>query len=60
MIGRPRHVLLCSSRSRFPRHALAYVQDTVRGRIDPNKISGYHDFKRKQVNLAPASETMRA
>lgn len=30
---------------------LTYVQDTVRGRIDPNRISGYHDFKRKSVNL---------
>jgi len=30
---------------------LTYVQDTVRGRIDPNKISGYHDFKRKNVDL---------
>ncbi len=32
---------------------LAYVQDTVRGRLDPNKISGYHDFKRKDVRLDP-------
>ncbi len=32
----------------------AYVQDAVRGRIDPNKISGYHDFKRKDVNLVAA------
>jgi murein L,D-transpeptidase YcbB/YkuD len=32
---------------------LAYVQDNQRGRIDPNKLSGYHDFKRKDVNLAP-------
>ncbi|MEZ2127317.1 MULTISPECIES: murein L,D-transpeptidase [unclassified Sinorhizobium] len=32
---------------------LTYVQDTVRGRIDPNRISGYHDFTRKTVNLAP-------
>ncbi|WEX75981.1 murein L,D-transpeptidase [Sinorhizobium numidicum] len=32
--------------------ALTYVQDTVRGRIDPNKISGYHDFKRKSVDLS--------
>ncbi len=31
-----------------------YVQDAVRGRIDPNRISGYHDFKRKDVNLAAA------
>ncbi|AWM25266.1 peptidoglycan-binding protein [Sinorhizobium fredii USDA 205] len=30
---------------------LTYVQDTVRGRVDPNKISGYHDFKRKSVDL---------
>lgn len=32
---------------------LAYVQDTTRGRVDPNKLSGYHDFKRKTVNLSP-------
>ena len=32
----------------------AYVQDAVRGRIDPNRISGYHDFKRKDVNLVAA------
>ena len=31
---------------------LAYVQDNVRGRVDPNRISGYHDFKRKTVNLS--------
>jgi murein L,D-transpeptidase YcbB/YkuD len=32
---------------------LGYVQDVNRGRIDPNKLSGYHDFKRKTVNLKP-------
>lgn len=31
-----------------------YVLDAVRGRIDPNRISGYHDFKRKEVNLLAA------
>jgi murein L,D-transpeptidase YcbB/YkuD len=31
-----------------------YVQDAMRGRIDPNRISGYHDFKRKDVNLVAA------
>ncbi|MDX3925372.1 MAG: murein L,D-transpeptidase [Shinella sp.] len=31
-----------------------YVLDAVRGRIDPNRISGYHDFKRKTVNLPGA------
>ncbi|KQW28727.1 peptidoglycan-binding protein [Rhizobium sp. Root1240] len=38
---------------------VTYVQDTVRGRIDPNKISGYHDFKRKGVNLAPVLDMLR-
>jgi murein L,D-transpeptidase YcbB/YkuD len=33
---------------------VTYVQDAVRGRIDPNRISGYHDFKRKDVNLVAA------
>ncbi len=39
---------------------LAYVQDTVRGRLDPNKISGYHDFKRKVVNLDPVLKIIKA
>jgi murein L,D-transpeptidase YcbB/YkuD len=30
---------------------LTYVQDTVRGRVDPNRIAEYYDFKRKAVNL---------
>ncbi|MCV3764319.1 L,D-transpeptidase family protein [Rhizobium sp. TRM95796] len=33
---------------------LTYVQDAQRGRIDPNRISGYYDFKRKTVNLDAA------
>lgn len=33
---------------------LAYIQDAVRGRLDPNRISGYHDFKRKDVSLDAA------
>ena len=32
--------------------ALMFAQDMVRGRIDPNRISGFHDFKRKNVDLA--------
>ncbi|WP_119943124.1 L,D-transpeptidase family protein [Neorhizobium sp. NCHU2750] len=31
---------------------MMFAQDMVRGRLDPNRISGYHDFKRKDVNLA--------
>lgn len=38
---------------------LTYVQDTTRGRIDPNKISGYYDFKRKGVNIAPVLDMLR-
>jgi murein L,D-transpeptidase YcbB/YkuD len=32
--------------------ALMFAQDMVRGRIDPNRISGFHDLKRKDVDLA--------
>ena len=38
---------------------LTYVADTERGRIDPNKISGYYDFKRKTVNLKPVLDMLR-
>jgi murein L,D-transpeptidase YcbB/YkuD len=38
---------------------LTYVQDTTRGRIDPNKISGYYDFKRKGVNVSPVLDMLR-
>ncbi len=31
---------------------LVFAQDMMRGRIDPNKLSGYHDFKRKDVKLS--------
>ncbi|TXH82594.1 MAG: peptidoglycan-binding protein [Rhizobium sp.] len=40
--------------------ALMFVQDTIRGRLDPNKISGYHDFKRKDVNLTAMLDVLRA
>jgi murein L,D-transpeptidase YcbB/YkuD len=33
---------------------LTYVEDTTRGRIDPNRIAEYYDFKRKDVNLLGA------
>lgn len=28
-----------------------YILDASRGRVDPNRISGYHDFKRKNPDL---------
>ena len=39
---------------------LTYVQDTVRGRIDPNRIAEYYDFKRKTVNLGGALKVIEA
>lgn len=36
---------------RMSAKVLTYVLDSKRGRIDPNRISGYHDFKRKNVDL---------
>ncbi|NND49909.1 MAG: L,D-transpeptidase family protein [Rhizobiales bacterium] len=33
---------------------LTFVLDANRGRIDPNRLSGYHDFKRKKIDLAAA------
>jgi murein L,D-transpeptidase YcbB/YkuD len=42
---------------------LMFAQDMVRGRLDPNGISGYHDFKRKDVDLAavlPAAKNQDA
>jgi murein L,D-transpeptidase YcbB/YkuD len=38
---------------------LSYVQDTTRGRVDPNKLSGYHDFQRKVVKLDPVLKLSR-
>ena len=31
-----------------------YVLDATRGRVDPNRISGYHDFKRKTPDVVAA------
>ena len=31
---------------------LRYVRDAYRGRIDPNRLSGYHDFPEKPLDLA--------
>jgi murein L,D-transpeptidase YcbB/YkuD len=33
---------------------LTFILDTQRGRIDPDRISDYYDFKRKPVNLEAA------
>ncbi|MCP4319389.1 MAG: L,D-transpeptidase family protein [Hyphomicrobiales bacterium] len=40
--------------------ALNYILDATRGRIDPNRLSGYHDFKRKDVDLPAALSNLAA
>ncbi|WP_290998254.1 L,D-transpeptidase family protein [Hoeflea sp.] len=35
-----------------------YILDATRGRVDPNRISGYHDFKRKSPDLADRLEAL--
>jgi murein L,D-transpeptidase YcbB/YkuD len=37
---------------------LTYVLDATRGRIDPNRLSGYHDLPRKNVDLVDALATL--
>lgn len=49
-----RHRALATFELRLSAAVATYVLDAVRGRIDPNRISGYHDFKRKEVNLVAA------
>jgi L,D-transpeptidase YcbB len=40
--------------------ALTYVLDANRGRVDPNRISGYHDLPRKSVDLVAALDKLAA
>lgn len=39
--------------------ALMFAQDMVRGRLDPDRISEYHDFKRKTVDLGATLATLQ-
>jgi len=45
---------------KFSSAVLTYIQDNVRGRVEANKLSGYHDFDRKTVNLAGVLKVMSA
>ncbi|MEO0976086.1 MAG: L,D-transpeptidase family protein [Pseudomonadota bacterium] len=40
--------------------ALSYILDATRGRVDPNKISEYHDLPRHDVDLVAALEGLAA
>ncbi len=37
---------------------LRYVRDAARGRVDPNRLSGYHDFAPKALDLAGALDNL--
>jgi murein L,D-transpeptidase YcbB/YkuD len=37
---------------------LRYVHDAENGRVDPNRISGYHDFPDKPIDLVEALKTL--
>lgn len=37
---------------------LRYARDAQAGRINPNKLSGYHDFPAKQIDLVGALKTL--
>ncbi|MGI2032156.1 L,D-transpeptidase family protein [Rhizobium panacihumi] len=39
--------------------AMLFAQDMVRGRLDPNRISEFHDFKRKPVDLVAVLDATR-
>ncbi|GGB54086.1 peptidoglycan-binding protein [Roseibium aquae] len=38
---------------------LTYILDAERGRIDPNRLSGYHDLPRHQVDLVSAARALQ-
>lgn len=40
--------------------ALTYMLDARRGRVDPNRISGYHDLPRHKVDLVQAAGELAA
>lgn len=40
--------------------ALTYILDAKRGRVDPNRISQYHDLPRHDVDLVAALESLSA
>ena len=40
--------------------ALSYMQDAKRGRVDPNRISEFHDLQRTPVDLSAAIEGLEA
>jgi L,D-transpeptidase YcbB len=52
--GLARHQALLRYELALSAKALTYVLDARRGRVAPDRISGYHDLPRKQVDLVAA------
>ena len=49
--GTSRQQDLMAFEMRLTAAVLTYALDATRGRVDPNRLSGYHDFKRKSPDL---------
>lgn len=45
---------------RLSAKVLTYILDARRGRVDPNRLSGYHDLPRHKVDLVVALEAVAA
>ncbi len=56
----PRQKALIEFEMKLSAVALTYVLDATRGRVDPNRISGYHDIPRKKVDLVAALNEISA
>ncbi len=56
--GEERQRALIAFEIEMSARSLTYVLDATRGRVDPNRISGYHDLPRKNVDLAEALNTL--
>ena len=56
--GAERQKQLMAFEMRLSSAVANYMLDATRGRIDPNRISGYHDFKRKSPDLARQLEAL--
>jgi murein L,D-transpeptidase YcbB/YkuD len=44
----------------FSSAVLTYVLDTNRGRVDPNRLSGYHDLPRHEIDLVKVLQEIEA
>lgn len=55
-----REKALMSFELKFSSAVLTYVLDAERGRVDPDRISGYHDLPRHEVDLVAVLEDIKS